>query len=1245
MKIIKQLWLAVTLIVAASLLLLISDWGQRVGGEKAAKTKFPQIAIMQITSTPLLDSHVAGVLDRLESEGLVAPDRKNLHLYNPQGDYPTANAIAREIVNSKAELVITSSTVALQVFSKANVSAQKPHVFGAVTDPYGAGVGISGKNPEDHPPYLAGIGTFQPVERAFQIAREMNPQLKKVGVVWNAGEQCSEACMVKARAICKELGIELLEAVVGNTSEVSEGARSLIARGAEAIWIGGDTVASASVKLLVSLAKQAGIPVFTNDPSDASHGALFGVGGNYFTVGQYTADVAVAILRGKSPAEFRIENVVPELLKVNDAVLASLEKWQLTPALLAVLQEQSAKSALEKKPEPGKIYRVNLLYYAPAPIFEIAADGFKNKMKHLGFEEGKNLKLTIANANTDMTMLNQLVKSSIQAKPDVLVALSTPVLVNVLAQTQDIPVVFGIVTAPLEAGIGESFENHLPNVTGIHYNIPTKELFDRAMVLFPKAKKIGVLYDPAQANSQKELKIAGEFLKPSQLALEAVAVSSTAEVAENIHALLSKNVDIVWMIGDNVVANGLPSVVKACNQKGIPIIADESSLMGSGVLLSCGPGAYLNGEAVAKLTARILLGESPKDIPITPAEHNELAIDFAAMQKTGIQPNNELLLAADKYYNAGKFRGAPAKVAIINLVENKPLDDAIEGVQKGIEASGFQIGKDFLIKKYSAQGDIAHLVQIIDAAAAERPDVIVTVTTPAQAATIKRVKEIPVVFTVASDPYKQGLFTKESRPANVCGVHDDPPVDEVLTMAQKYVPGLKKIGTIYDAAQVNSVLSVEKLRAVTKERHIELLEVTASTVPDLTMATRALIQRGAQALIFSADNLVNTGFSVIAGIADAAEVPTFTTEPDLVEQQATGAFGDSFYDWGVQSGKMAAKVLAGVSPADLPVEKTKVQRRIEPKPKKSAHSQNNKPWKLRIVLYSETEFAERCHDGLLDGFKNAGLLEGKDYELKTYNAQGDMSTLSSIMTAVKSDQVDLLIPISTPALQAALRMAGTETKIVFTGVGDGVQAGAGKSETEHLPNVTGITTRSPFDGMARVIKETLPNVKTVGTLFTPAEINSVLYKDWFKEALETYGIALLAVPVTSSADVAQAAGDLCGKDIQLVAQVVDNLTRPGFALIARKAAENGLPVYVFDSAQMKDGGTICIARDYYDAGLEAADKAVRVLRGENPAEIPFNNTQSEKYLINYDLIQKYAIQLPDYLKDKATPYTIPEKGE
>lgn len=68
--------------------------------------------------------------------------------------------------------------------------------------------------------------------------------------------------MVEARAICGELDIELLDAVAGNTSEVSEAARSLIAKGVEAIWIGGDTIATASSRLIIRLAKDAGIPVF-----------------------------------------------------------------------------------------------------------------------------------------------------------------------------------------------------------------------------------------------------------------------------------------------------------------------------------------------------------------------------------------------------------------------------------------------------------------------------------------------------------------------------------------------------------------------------------------------------------------------------------------------------------------------------------------------------------------------------------------------------------------------------------------------------------------------------------------------------------------------------------------------------------------------------------------------------------------------------------------------------------------------
>ncbi len=1158
-NIIKHLWLAISLILATSFILLMSDRGQRAGHVKQRKSVYPSIAVMQIASTGVLDSHVAGVVSRLEEKGCRAPDGKNIRLYNPQGDYGTANAMAKDIANSPYDIVITSSTVALQTFSKANKSTKKTHVFGAVTDPYGTGVGITGPEPDQHPPYIAGVGTFQPVKSAIRIAHEMNPGLKRLGVVWNPGEQCSEACLGQARAICKTLGVELVEANAANTSEVSESARSLLARNVDAVWIGGDSVAIASAGLIVNLAGQAGIPVFTNDPMDAKKGALFGLGADYYTVGQYTADIAVAIFEGKKPSDFRIENVIPEQLNVNRDVIASLkDTWRICPSVEEILARQE-KEAVEKQPapEPGKTYRVGLSYFVSAPIFDIAIDGFKDGLADLGFIEGENIELITSHANGDMSFLPQATANLIQQHPDILVALSTPSLSNAIAHAGGINIAFGIVSAPVEAGAGKSFNEHLPHVTGIAYQLPTEEVFEWTRKLFPQAKRMGVLYNPSEANSAKEVMDLKKILDQQGMELVKAAVYGSSEITESIRVLLAKDVDLFFSMAVNVVANGMPAIIKACEQQGVPVIADDISLMGTGAIMSCAPGPYSDGRDLAKLTARILLGKSPADILIAPGTKKELALDLSAMKKNGITPPVELLKRTDVFFDLRNESRLPAKIAMVNLVENAALLDAMKGVEAAMSEMGLKEETDFILKKYCAQADMSQLSRILDKVGMDPPDALITVSTPVFIAAVKKDFDFPLIFTVAGDPEKLGIFNA-GRPKNVCGIYDDPLVD-------------------------------------------------------------------------------------------------------LMKKAADGAIGDSYFEWGRESGQLAVKVLAGVLPAQLPVMPTQVHHRIERnrsetnriepnrielnrneskriEPKQKTLSQPLEPFKLRIVLYNEAEFAERCRDGLIDGINQAGFRQGRDYQMTIYNAQGDMSTLSSIMATVKSDCVDLLMTISTPVLQAALRQAGEETRIVFTGVGDGVKAGAGKSETDHLPNVTGISVRSPFDGMARLIKETLPDARRVGTLFTPGEINSVLYRDWFKAELEKVGIELISIPVMSSADVVQSAIELCKNDIQALAQVVDNLTSPGFALIARKANENGLPVYVFESNQMDDGGVICLARDSYDAGLEAAEKAVRVLKGENPKDIAFNNSQSEKFILNPELAKFYKLKISDELKKKATIY-------
>src|SRR6185436_8100167 len=126
------------------------------------------------------------------------------------------------------------------------------------------------------------------------------------------------------------------------------------------------------------------------------------------------------------------------------------------------------------------------------------------------------------------------------------------------------------------------------------------------------------------------------------------------------------------------------------------------------------------------------------------------------------------------------------------------------------------------------------------------------------------------------------------------------------------------------------------------------------------------------------------------------------------------------------------------------------------------------------------------------------------------NAQGDMATLNTILDAAVADGSDLLLASTTPALQVALRRANKCT-VVFSLVANPMLAGAGKSQTDHLPFVTGAYIPAPHEEGLNALRQCLPHVKRIGTLFVPAEVNSVYYKDELTKAAAQMGIEVEAV--------------------------------------------------------------------------------------------------------------------------------------
>src|SRR5215831_1373089 len=329
--VVKRLALGFVLIVLASTVLLLSDLGRRT----AAARTLPRIALLQHASTLLLDEGTRGAIDALAENGFVEGKSVVIDKFNAHGDISVGNSIAKQMVNARYDLLLTMSTLSLQAVANANRGSNTVHVFGLVADPVVAGVGVSRSNPLEHPRNLVGIGSFLPVEDAFQIAREMFPALKHVGVAWNPAEANSRAFVEKARETCRRMGIELLEANVENSNSVLEAEDSLVARGAEVLWIGGDVTVSVATDSVVSVGRRAHIPVFSITPGKPDRGTLFDYGADFYHIGRQTGELAAEILRGTDPRKIPIKNEVPIYFVVNSTALTGLrQRWQIPAKIL-----------------------------------------------------------------------------------------------------------------------------------------------------------------------------------------------------------------------------------------------------------------------------------------------------------------------------------------------------------------------------------------------------------------------------------------------------------------------------------------------------------------------------------------------------------------------------------------------------------------------------------------------------------------------------------------------------------------------------------------------------------------------------------------------------------------------------------------------------------------------------------------------------------------------------------------------
>jgi ABC-type uncharacterized transport system substrate-binding protein len=635
LKTLRGVWLGLLLIASASALLLYSDLDRRQGGSRlSAARSTPRLAVLQWSSTDLLDHTVQGMMEGLRLQGFEHGSSADIRFLNASGDNTTGNVMARDLADGQYRMVLTASTLALQAVAKANAQGRVVHLFGAVTDPYGAGVGISGPGAGQHPPHLVGVGTFQPVERAIRLARRIQPALRRIGVVWNPGESNSEACLKKARVICKELGIDLIEANAGSTSEVPEAVRSVLARDAEAIWVGGDIVAIASMGAIFAAAHGAKVPVFTNDPSDAARGALFGVGASYKQVGIAVGEMAGKILRGAEPNSFGVENLVPEVLAVNERVAKDLGTWTFPEDVLA--QARATASPAAAAPARGTPWKIQVVRYNDAQFSADTFRGILDGLKKQDLQEGRDFNLRCLNAQGDMTTLTSIMTGIRAEEPNLIFVISTPALQAALRQLGHLPIVFASVGDAVRAGAGTTETAHLPNVTGITTRSPFEAMARLIKESVPGVQTVGTLFTPSEINSELYREWFAEALKKEGLELLAVPVNASADTSEGMIALLRSPIQVVGQIADNATRPGFSQIARRARDVKLPVFCFDTSEMADGATLALARDYYETGVEAAAVAARVLRGTSPQAIPFTNTRTETLAVNPDLLRQYGI---------------------------------------------------------------------------------------------------------------------------------------------------------------------------------------------------------------------------------------------------------------------------------------------------------------------------------------------------------------------------------------------------------------------------------------------------------------------------------------------------------------------------------------------------------------------------------------------------------------------------------
>lgn len=261
------------------------------------------IGIVQIVEHPSLDTIRESFIAALEEKGYVDGENIVIDYQNAQGDQTNLNTINKKFVNNKYDMILAIATPSAQ--SAVGATSEIPILFAACTDPIGSGLVTDMDNPGNN---ITGTSDAVSAEMIMNLAKELTPDFKTIGALFNSSETNSIAVVEDLEAYAAANGLEVIRGTVSSSSEVQQVATSLVTK-VDILFSPIDNTIASAMPIVAKVAGDSQVPFYVGADSMVKDGGLATYGINYSILGAETAEMAVEILEGKKPGEIPVRTM------------------------------------------------------------------------------------------------------------------------------------------------------------------------------------------------------------------------------------------------------------------------------------------------------------------------------------------------------------------------------------------------------------------------------------------------------------------------------------------------------------------------------------------------------------------------------------------------------------------------------------------------------------------------------------------------------------------------------------------------------------------------------------------------------------------------------------------------------------------------------------------------------------------------------------------------------------------------